>query len=599
MRPPLLGRLVSFLLAFYSLSFAGFAAWVFFTFSADAYLPGFRWELTLTRGFTLFMQYLLPVHAAAVAVAASLAGTAQPAVSRGETAPQFGRIVSSTLVVFLLLTAGYTLLSEGLLPHAARRQSDLQYLSRLARAYKAQAEKALQSSDFVTALDAINRYLVVDPGNREMSDKALVVSAGAARQAAARPARPAAPAINPADSAQALFEKAKASFDRRDFFAAHSYAQAAVALDPRRTDALSLAARAWDALGGTAQASDDASRAELFRQKRDAYALLQTNPVAAYYRFQALAAQYPRDTDIRTYFAQAASAMAASMFFIDEAKKLEPLPGTQDILFFNRTSRNAAEAVFIGKMVELPDGNAYFYDIEAIRYDAAGAVAWHFSAPYGKRLAAASVPPAAGGRSSRGSSTGAEATGPGQSDTERQGAILMHAMDRNDARLQVLPVYLQGSRPAGERNILLLAPTVEELRALSSRTGAAGAMSITDLLRMRNDLGAFGLSRPELTIQMALRMVMPFIFLVVSMFAVSLGWGFRARGRLTAFGVALVPLVPVVLAVLTLLYVHAHRVVTGFAVLALGLPAALVALAVLQLLLLAGALVALAGQTTR
>ena len=59
------------------------------------------------------------------------------------------------------------------------------------------------------------------------------------------------------------------------------------------------------------------------------------------------------------------------------------------------------------------------------------------------------------------------------------------------------------------------------------------------------------------------------------------------------------PAIPVVMAVLTLLYVHAHRVIAGFAVLAFGLPTALVVLGVLQLVLLAGALVTLAGQTTR
>jgi hypothetical protein len=126
-------------------------------------------------------------------------------------------------------------------------------------------------------------------------------------------------------------------------------------------------------------------------------------------------------------------------------------------------------------------------------------------------------------------------------------------------------------------------------------------MNITSLLRLRNDLGAFGLPRPALTIAMAMKMVMPFIYLLVSMFAVALGWGFRARarGRLPAVGIILIPLIPVVCAVLTLLYVHAHRIVAGFAVLAFGLPTALIILGVLQLLLLAGALVLLAGQTTR
>jgi tetratricopeptide (TPR) repeat protein len=582
MNRPLLSRLASTLFAFYALSFLGFVAWVFFTFSADTWLPGFRGPLTWARGFVLFMDWLLPVHAAGVAVAASLAGTSRQRMPPGQTAPQFGRLVSSTLVAFLLLTAGYAVLSEVVYPRAARHVADLRSETTLARSYLAQADKALAAKDAVTALDALKRYLVIDPGNKEIRNQALSLTQAAAQQANVRPAAPARPAIDPTDSAQALFDKAKAAYARKDWFAAHSYAQAAASLDPRRTDALRLAAQAWDALGEVATNLDDRARAELYRQKRDAYLLLASNPVAAYYRFSDLAVKYPQDVDIATYRAQARDDMARAVFFLDEARRLEPLPGTRDILFFNPTAGNAREAVYIGKMVEQSDGAAYFFDVEAIHYDAEGRVTWHFTAPYGKR-SADTVP----------AGSGASGAAPAQR------TVLLHAVDRTNARVETRAIYTQGSRPAGERDILLLSPSLEELRALSSRPDTAVSAGIADLLRVRADLGAFGASRPALTIEMAMKMVMPFVFLVVSLFAVSLGWGFRARGGFPRLGMIVVPAVPVVLAVLTLLYVHAHRVITGFAVLALGLPTTLVVLGVLELALLAAALVTLAGQTNR
>jgi hypothetical protein len=90
------------------------------------------------------------------------------------------------------------------------------------------------------------------------------------------------------------------------------------------------------------------------------------------------------------------------------------------------------------------------------------------------------------------------------------------------------------------------------------------------------------------------------VFLILSIFAVSLGWAYRARylARLSPFAVILMPLVPLVLSVLSLLYVYAHRVIIGFTVLAFGLTAALIVLAVLEVILLAVALVMLAGQST-
>lgn len=578
MNRPMIGRIAGFLFVFYVVAFVAFCGYVFFTFSATTWLPGFRFTVTLMRGFTLFMDYLLPVHVAAVAVAASLAGTAQTVGARRETPPTFGRLVSSTLVLFLVLTAAYTFLAEGVYPGAVRRVADLTYQSRLGRVYKSQAEKALLANDHVAALDAIDRYLVVDPGNTQIAALRPLEAQRAAQQALPKPAAPPVPAVDPTDSAQALFEKAQLAFNRKDWFTANFFAQQAVTVDPRRRDAQELAARAWDNLSGLV-ASTDATRADLFRQKKDAFALLTTNPVAAYYRFRDLAVKYPNDKDIATYAAQAAADIRASTFFVDEASRLEPLPGTQAILFFNRRTTAATEAVYVGKVVELADGSAFFYDVEAISYDSSGKVAWHFNAPYGKRLAGATSAAGSAGQS----------------------IVLMHAVDRNDAKVQYLPVYLQGARPAAEKDTLLLTPTMEELRALSLSGDTLSTMNITSLLRLRNDLGAFGLPRPALTIAMAMKLVMPFIYLILSMFAVALGWGFRARdgGRLPAVGIILIPVIPVVCAVLTLLYVHAHRVVAGFAVLAFGLPVALVILGVLQLLLLAGALVLLAGQTTR
>jgi hypothetical protein len=64
-------------------------------------------------------------------------------------------------------------------------------------------------------------------------------------------------------------------------------------------------------------------------------------------------------------------------------------------------------------------------------------------------------------------------------------------------------------------------------------------------------------------------------------------------------GILLLPLLPVFLALASLLYLHAHRVVVGFTVIDFGLTAAFIALAALQLILLSLSLVLLAGQSGR
>jgi hypothetical protein len=105
----------------------------------------------------------------------------------------------------------------------------------------------------------------------------------------------------------------------------------------------------------------------------------------------------------------------------------------------------------------------------------------------------------------------------------------------------------------------------------------------------------------RLTVDMVMKLLQPFAFVVVSLFALALGWGYRARfpGTPSFFALILIPFVPLMLAVLSMLYVHAHRVLLGFVVLAFGFTPALVVLGALQIALLAVALALLAGQSSR
>ena len=558
-----------FLLAFYAVSLAAFFVYAIVTFSATSVLPALRWEYALKRSFVLFMDYLLPIHAAAVAVAASLSfdgGAARP----GVPARPFSRIVSSTLVAFLFLTAVYTAVAEGVTPPTRKRLADMQYLSRVAGEYKRRAAAAMQAGDYLSARDDLNRYLEVDPGNKQMAAQQLEASSRAARQGAPAPER-----VPPGPSAdldqaevQALVEKARAAMAQEDWFSAHYYAQAAAARDPRRVDALRIASEAGNRLAGDTRALASDKTAQLSRNKKDALERLESgDALGAYYAFFALHAEQPKDADITNYLGEAAAAVQRSAFFLDEAQKLQTLPGTQGILFLNRFDAESTEAVSIGKMVELPGGDAFFFDIEAVHYDTAGAVAWHFTAPFGRR------------------------------DGD---SILMHAMDRKDPAIQNLPLYIEGSRPAPDRNLLRLAPSVDELRALSSTRTALAGMSIGEMWRLRGRLGSYGLARQSLGVEMTMRLVMPFAFLILSILCTAMGWSMRVRGggRLPAIGVVLMPLLPVVLALMSLLYLHAHRVIIGFTVIGFGLTIAFIALAALQLVLLAFSLVLLAGQSS-
>ena len=104
--------------------------------------------------------------------------------------------------------------------------------------------------------------------------------------------------------------------------------------------------------------------------------------------------------------------------------------------------------------------------------------------------------------------------------------------------------------------------------------------------------------RERLETEIVMKAFMPFAFLVLAFFALSFGWALRARylGRPPLLAILFVPIVPIAAALASLLYVHGHRIVLGFTVLAFGLTAALIVGAVLSLVLLIVALVLTAGQ---
>ncbi|MGA2763529.1 MAG: hypothetical protein ABSG17_09215 [Spirochaetia bacterium] len=566
MNRPLLGRITGFLFAFYVLSFGIFFLVASLRFTADLVLPSLRWMYALDRAFVIFMDYLIPIHAAAIAIGVSLAGVQTPPAPGSQPRP-FNRIASSTIVTFLLLTVAYTLAFEITYPAARRRLTELQYTTGLARQLKGESEAAQQKGDYRAGLGLVNRYLAIDPDNREMVDRKIALESLAARQAEPpSPRKPPQETGSQALGAEKLVELARTAFDRRDWFSAHYYAQKANLLDPRRTDALRIAADASQKIAEEALPQGEQG-GQLYEQKREAYLLLTGgNYLQAYYSFLKLAALHPKDKDIATYLDRAEEEVGRVSFFLDEARQVEPLPGTERILFLNDVSPDATVAVAIGRMVRAREGT-YFLDIEAVRYDAAGRVAWHFTAPYGKL---------------------------------ENGTIIMQCIDRANPGVRFVPVYLQGVRPAQERAILAVSPSDDDMQYLSADRAALGDAGPVELWRMRDRMGSFGLSRGDLTVELMMKLVMPFAFLILSLLALSFGWAFRARyiGRLSGFAALLVPLVPIVLSVLTLLYVYAHRVILAFSVVAFGFATAVVVGAVLEFVLLVAALVVLAGQSS-
>ena len=86
-----------------------------------------------------------------------------------------------------------------------------------------------------------------------------------------------------------------------------------------------------------------------------------------------------------------------------------------------------------------------------------------------------------------------------------------------------------------------------------------------EMWRSGGRLGSYGMGRESIGVEMTMRLVMPFAFLILSILCTAMGWSLRVRQEegFPAAGIVLMPLLPVALAIMSLLYLHAHRIIVG------------------------------------
>jgi tetratricopeptide (TPR) repeat protein len=572
MNRSVLARIGPALFAFYVLAYAAFFAWAWFIAPVDMYLPIFRAEQAARRALLELLAWIAPLTAAAVVTALSLAaGSAK----RGSPALPFNQLVASAVLTFLVLATGVLALSETVGAGSSRRLSEMAWQTRLAGQYKALAEKSRSSKDWSRAAEYDQLYLKIDPDNDDVEGARTTDEANASREKARGAASAVAAAKPPTGvDAGSLVKKATAYFDQEDWYSALWYARQAEQIDPTRADATRLAARALEQINGGEPPRKQTAEWTFYDAKMKAFeALNRKEWTAAYYQFKALTLQRPADADAKRFMDEAGKELGRLAFFSDDADTAAALPGIEKMLWFNVNDATATEAVWAGRMVTITreGGTArWFFDVEAIRYDAKGAVTWHLSAPRARL-----------------------------SDDETM--LLLKGVDRIDPKKATEAVYHAGSRPAVERNTLRLGKGVEDLPIHALDRAPLAGTSMAELWRIRRSLARTDRLHTEVSVELATRAANPFVFLVVSLFAVAFGWSLRGRwtGRAPALAYIAAPAIVAAVGIFVQLYLHAHRVLLGFVVLSLGgLTAAAIVLGVLQLVLVAVALAVLAGQST-
>ncbi|MQY76371.1 MAG: hypothetical protein GH155_01935 [Spirochaeta sp.] len=479
------------------------------------------------------------------------------------------------MTLLLLLTLVYIVLLSGFLPLFNRKQSEAEYVSSVALDLLREAEIEKKEGNSERAIKLLEIYLSIDEGNEAIAGRRDRYRADMAEGDMEKQAGEAAEPVilsrvaARGQSASDLLEKAREYYDGEDYFSAHYYA--ALTLEIAKERSLVIAARrierdALKELSSILPTGADKEAEKLFLKKKEGFlAFTEERFFDAYYIFKELAENYSRDPDVLMYLDKSTEKLKEESFFTEEAEKAVALPGKGGILFKNESAEGRVEIIAIERMVEL-SGDVFFKDVEAISFDSSGEINYHLHAPYGKLV---------------------------------NNHLNMNAMDRLQAGKSSPPVYWQG----GENDLLpihsiKLSPERELLSRLSMDSQDLKGWDLISLWQAREKIETFGLVTEKLDIILLMTLLKPFLFLILSLISISLGWSLRTRylARPPIIPLLFIPLFPLVVFFLVMVICYGHKLLLGFLLLSFGFWPALITLCILESLLLMISLLTLAAQ---
>ena len=571
-------RLIQVLFILYLIFFLFCLAYSVFTYNNDGGSTiirkvafGYIWR----KALILFIDCLIPLQASGVLISYSLFFKFKSKQGGASAYLPFHKLANPNLTLLLLLTLIYTVLLSGFLPLFNRKQSEAEYVSRVAFDLLREAEIEKKEGTTEQAIKLLDIYLSIDKGNEEIARRRDSYSVemvednrekqtGEAEESVL-PSRVAASGLDASD----LIEKAREYYAGEDYFSAHYYA--ALTLEIATARSLIIAARkietdALKEISSILPTGADKEAEKLFLKKKEGFlAFTEERFFDAYYIFKELEEHYPRDPDVLMYLEKSKEKLKEESFFTEEAEKVVALPGKEGILFRNESAEGRVEIIAIERMVEL-SGDVFFKDVEVISFDSSGEINYHLHAPYGKLV---------------------------------NNHLNMNAMDRFQAGKSSPPDYWQGA----ESDLLplhsiKLNPDRELLSRLSMDSQDMRGWDLMSLWQAREEIETFGLVTEKLDITLLLTLLKPFLFLILSLISVSLGWSLRARypARPPIIAFLFIPMFPPVVFFLVMVISYGHKLLLGFLLLSLGFWPALITLCILESVLLMVSLLTLAAQ---
>lgn len=297
--------------------------------------------------------------------------------------------------------------------------------------------------------------------------------------------------------------------------------------------AKTLVDESWARVYERTLAFDERAKASYFFRKGKSLGDFQfQNYLEAYYGFQELYHENPRDAEVARHWELSREKVAEQVLFAQEMDVLFAVPGSEHLVYLNRSE--PLELVRIGKLLNTSQG-VFVKDFEFLRTSRTGQVLLHWTAPYG-----------------RWTETG----------------IDFRVWDKElpTPRFPVVLQETEGNEFNPEQTVdpPLFRPrvSVRDLELLNASSPQPQSLGTFDLLTHGQGIEALGFNSRPFQTEFLVRMAGPWSFFVMFLFSVFVAWGHRAReqGQSWRF---LFPLLPLVMDFLVQASVWAFRLSVG------------------------------------
>ena len=564
-------RALTTMLIFYAIGYIYFFILAFLNFPADQLLAFYKSVWIFEEALRALVEYFPVLTVSAVLIAFSTIRSDN--IELSAAAGSISKPVSKTLVLFLFFTLIYSALTIGLLPVLWEHRHNRLYTSNLARSYLAEAKQAEAEGELESAYQFYRDYLQIDKTNREVKDAVSYlegqITIRKADSKIPEPEKPLPPRaeyrnMNVVD----ILDRAEKSLAEEDPFTAHYLAGIVLDMDESRDDARQLAARAMQQIESLEPSRQQRREYEIYHRKLKGYEeLIHRRPIEAYFIFKKLKEEITADRDIDKYYQESLIETRRVSYFVNEAESTRSMPGIQQIVYIDQNPQlvgeNGQAVVYINKLVR-DGGDFWVHGVEIMKLGSSAEPAFHIKADFGKLV----------------------------NDT-----LLLKGLYLEDQEKTIEPIVYAGKELPEVDTVFKLSPSLAQLIRLSRQQDYLYMLNLPALIQILPEISRFGYPPSQFQVLLLLRLLKPFLFLILTILALGLGWRLRIRGGKFPWGLIwVIPLVPFVMHLFIYLVEYSHHIVLSAVVLYAGFYAGLAVLILLEALLLFCALLPIAVQ---